>query len=101
MDLVPLVSSPSWQFDKDQLWRLPGAHGDEVVRSVYVDEQVSCPDSQRTSIGLMALQSTSVFTCGEDGFVRAWKPCDEQEPQSAGASVKPRKQKKADRYKPY
>lgn len=40
LDLVPLVSCPSWKFDQDNLWRLPGAHGDEVVRSVYLDEQV-------------------------------------------------------------
>lgn len=40
LDLVPLVSNPTWQFDQDNLWRLPGAHGDEVVRSVYLDEQV-------------------------------------------------------------
>ena len=45
----------------------------------------------------------SVFTCGEDGFVRAWKPVDEdgEEPQSEGASTKPKKQKKKDRFKPY
>lgn len=40
LDLVPLVSSPSWQFDQDNLWRLPGAHGEEVVRSIYLDERV-------------------------------------------------------------
>jgi len=40
LDLVPLISSPSWQFDQGNLWRLPGAHGEEVVRSVYLDEQV-------------------------------------------------------------
>lgn len=40
LDLVPLISSPSWRFDQDNLWRLPGAHGEEVVRSVYLDEQV-------------------------------------------------------------
>lgn len=40
LDLIPLVSSPTWRFDQDNLWRLPGAHGDEVVRSVYLDEQV-------------------------------------------------------------
>lgn len=52
LDLVPLVSSPSWHFDQDNLWRLPGAHGDEVVRSVYLDEQVclflSCSADQST-----------------------------------------------------
>jgi hypothetical protein len=40
LDLIPLVSTPTWRFDQDNLWRLPGAHGDEVVRSVYLDEQV-------------------------------------------------------------
>lgn len=40
LDLIPLVSTPTWRFDLDNLWRLPGAHGDEVVRSVYLDEQV-------------------------------------------------------------
>lgn len=39
LDLVPLVSGP-WSLDRENLWRLPGAHGEEVVRSVYLDEQV-------------------------------------------------------------
>ena len=34
------MSSPTWRFDQDNLWRLPGAHGEEVIRSVYLDEQV-------------------------------------------------------------
>jgi hypothetical protein len=40
LDLVPLVPNPAWQFDKDNVWHLPGAHGEDVVRSVYLDEQV-------------------------------------------------------------
>jgi hypothetical protein len=40
LDLVPLVSSPSWKLDRDNLWRLPRAHCEEVVRSVCLDEQV-------------------------------------------------------------
>lgn len=40
LDLVPLISSPSWKLDRDNLWRLPRAHCEEVVRSVYLDEQV-------------------------------------------------------------
>jgi hypothetical protein len=40
LDLFPLVASPAWHFDHDNLWRLPGAHGEDVVRSVYLDEQV-------------------------------------------------------------
>ncbi|KAJ5676789.1 uncharacterized protein N7477_002422 [Penicillium maclennaniae] len=86
LDLVPLVSSPSWQFDKDNLWRLPGAHGEEVVRSIYLDEQ-----------------SQSVFTGGEDGYVRAWKPAGGEESQGqAGSGKTSRKDKKQkDRFKPY
>lgn len=40
LDLVPLLSTPSWQFDQNNVWHLPGAHGEEIVRSVYLDEQV-------------------------------------------------------------
>src|SRR6059058_6243916 len=40
LDLVPLVSGPEWKLDQENLWRLPGAHGEEVVRSVCLDEQV-------------------------------------------------------------
>ncbi|CAI7636561.1 unnamed protein product [Penicillium pancosmium] len=88
LDLVPLVSSPTWQFDKDNTWRLPGAHGDEVVRAVYLDEQ-----------------SQSVFTGGEDGYVRAWKPTEDGDAQSQAGSAKTsrkdKKQKDQGRFKPY
>lgn len=40
LDLVPLVARPTWRFDQTNIWRLPGAHGEEIVRSVYLDEQV-------------------------------------------------------------
>lgn len=40
LDLVPLVAGPTWRFDQENLWRLPGGHGEEIVRSVYLDEQV-------------------------------------------------------------
>ncbi|KAJ5624925.1 hypothetical protein N7510_001234 [Penicillium lagena] len=86
LDLIPLVSDPTWRFDQDSLWRLPGAHGEEVVRSVYLDEQ-----------------SQSVFTCGEDGFVRVWKPADEdaQAPAEAAKSARPKEKRPKDRFKPY
>ncbi|PWY80497.1 WD40 repeat-like protein [Aspergillus heteromorphus CBS 117.55] len=89
LDLVPLISTPTWRFDQENLWRLPGAHGEEVVRSVYLDGQ-----------------SHTVFTCGEDGFVRAWKPegTGQADPQSKGDVKVPRKDKKdkeKGRYKPY
>ncbi|RHZ45022.1 WD repeat protein [Aspergillus thermomutatus] len=87
LDLVPLIPDP-WRFDQVNLWRLAGAHGEEVVRSVYVDEQ-----------------SQSVFTGGEDGFVRAWKPADEEESQAELSPAKPsrpkEKKREKERFKPY
>ncbi|CAG7977192.1 unnamed protein product [Penicillium salamii] len=82
LDLVPLVSGP-WSLDRENLWRLPGAHGEEVVRSVYLDEQ-----------------SSSVFTCGEDGYVRVWKPEGEVTQSESKSKARP-KEKKKDRYRPY
>lgn len=58
LDLVPLISSPSWQFDQDNLWRLPGAHGEEVVRSVYLDEQV------RLTIPYHIIMILGLILCG-------------------------------------
>lgn len=47
----------SWTLDKATAVYLPGAHGSEIVRSFCVldAEQV-------------------VFTAGEDGCIKAWKP---------------------------
>ncbi|KAI9932071.1 hypothetical protein ASPWEDRAFT_154529 [Aspergillus wentii DTO 134E9] len=89
LDLIPLLSSPSWQLDQNNLWRLPGAHGDEVVRSVYLDEQ-----------------SKSVFTGGEDGFVRVWKPedgegGDVQMDTSSTKGIRKEKKREKERFKPY
>ncbi|CAG7997359.1 unnamed protein product [Penicillium olsonii] len=85
LDLVPLVSGP-WSLDRENLWRLPGAHGEEVVRSVHLDEQ-----------------SSSVFTCGEDGYVRVWKPegGPGETAQSESKSKARPKEKKKDRFRPY
>ncbi|KAF7117077.1 hypothetical protein CNMCM5793_005761 [Aspergillus hiratsukae] len=82
LDLVPLIPDP-WRFDQANIWRLPGAHGEEVVRSIYVDEQ-----------------SHSVFTGGEDGFVRAWKAVDEDESPAKPSRPKEKKREK-ERFRPY
>ncbi|KAG6003035.1 hypothetical protein E4U21_002423 [Claviceps maximensis] len=48
---------PKWAFDTNNSVGLPGAHGDEVVRSFcFFDE------------------AQLVFTAGEDGTVKAWRP---------------------------
>ncbi|KAI2225807.1 hypothetical protein LOZ15_000201 [Ophidiomyces ophidiicola] len=65
LDLIPIVASPEFQFDRTKVWGLPGAHGEEVVRSVLLNNL-----------------SGSVFTCGEDGQVRVWR--DESEASTQG-----------------
>lgn len=51
------ASGDSWALDKDNGVGLPGAHGEEIVRSFcfFDEEQV-------------------VFTGGEDGNIKAWRP---------------------------
>ncbi|PGH35339.1 hypothetical protein GX50_01803 [[Emmonsia] crescens] len=56
LDLTPLVPSPKFDLDLANTWRVPGAHGEELVRSVFLDDN-----------------SKTIFTCGEDGHVRSWK----------------------------
>ncbi|KAL5362161.1 WD domain protein [Aspergillus floccosus] len=86
LDLIPLVADPTWRFDQENLWRLPGGHGEEIVRSVYLDEQ-----------------SQSVFTGGEDGFVRVWKAGgEEMETESPVKASRPEKKNKdKGRFRPY
>ncbi|KAK2768327.1 hypothetical protein FQN54_000180 [Arachnomyces sp. PD_36] len=93
LDLIPLTSSPKWNFNQDAIWRLPGGHGEEIVRSIYLDQQ-----------------SNSVFTCGEDGFVRVWTADNDSKIGSEDMSTvsstktprsKEKKSKKEKRYKPY
>jgi WD repeat-containing protein 89 len=46
-----------WGIDRDTVVGLPGAHGSELVRSFcFFDEQ------------------QLVFTAGEDGYIKAWRP---------------------------
>lgn len=53
------------------------------------------------------LQAKTVFTSGEDGLIRAWKPSGEEiqsmegTEEEEGVSLKPKRQKKKDRFKPY
>lgn len=41
LDLFPLVSTTKWDIDRSNVWRLPGGHGPEIIRTVYLDEEVS------------------------------------------------------------
>ncbi|KAH6991112.1 WD40-repeat-containing domain protein [Ilyonectria sp. MPI-CAGE-AT-0026] len=59
-ELVFLAKNPNgqgWALDRDNSVGLPGAHGEEIVRSFcFFDEE------------------HVVFTAGEDGNVKAWRP---------------------------
>jgi hypothetical protein len=59
-ELVFLASngnSSSWVLDRDNNVGLPGAHGEDIVRAFcFYDE------------------SQAVFTAGEDGSIKAWRP---------------------------
>ncbi|KAK7510320.1 WD40-repeat-containing domain protein [Phyllosticta citriasiana] len=96
LDLLPLQSpaatddSPlaySCATTNPRALRLPGAHGDEIVRDVWVDES-----------------SGTLYSCGEDGKVRAW---DASEGEDVGDAKEERKKEKKrnkkarERYRPY
>ena len=50
-------NNQGWGLDRDNSVGLPGAHGEEIVRSFcFFDEE------------------HVVFTAGEDGNVKAWRP---------------------------
>lgn len=55
--LVHMSKGETWTLDNQSAVGLPGAHGGEIVRSFqfFDEEQV-------------------VFTAGEDGKIKAWKP---------------------------
>ncbi|KAF6234942.1 hypothetical protein HO173_006872 [Letharia columbiana] len=56
LDLIPLRLIDEWSFDASQTIRLPGAHGEEIVRSIHVNNE-----------------DGTIFTAGEDGLVKAWR----------------------------
>ncbi|KAF4313804.1 hypothetical protein GTA08_BOTSDO01487 [Botryosphaeria dothidea] len=110
LDILPLHSPPAgeplnYSCSLEDCVRLAGAHGEEIVRDVFIDPQ-----------------SFTIFTCGEDGKVRSWsaegfggKHQQEQQENTAAVSVdslKPKekhkdkhkkkdKEKGKERYKPY
>ncbi|ANB11411.1 hypothetical protein AWJ20_4221 [Sugiyamaella lignohabitans] len=56
--LIPFNSN-SGQVDLSNVITLGGAHGEEVVRAIHINHQAQC-----------------VYTGGEDGIVRVWRPQD-------------------------
>ncbi|KAF2746150.1 WD40 repeat-like protein [Sporormia fimetaria CBS 119925] len=62
LDIIPLRKNEqtkeplAYECDLDAKVAIPGAHGEEIVRDLFVD-----------------VHSNTTFTVGEDGHVRAWK----------------------------
>ncbi|KAL8722688.1 MAG: hypothetical protein Q9225_000855 [Loekoesia sp. 1 TL-2023] len=56
LDIVPLRYHSDWTLENSTAIRLPGAHGEEIVRSI-------CFGDDRNTI----------FTAGEDGLIKAWR----------------------------
>ncbi|KAK3168489.1 hypothetical protein OEA41_004937 [Lepraria neglecta] len=83
LDLVPLQYADNWSFDQNITIRLPGAHGEEIVRSMLINH-----DAQ------------TIFTAGEGGLIRAWRTSAEnaqehmQEAETPTETEKPKKKKK-------
>ncbi|KAF3481290.1 WD domain-containing protein [Arthroderma uncinatum] len=90
LSLTPLLHTPEFHFDQSNSWTLPGAHGahgEEVVRSVFFDSE-----------------SRTVFTCGEDGHVRVWKEKESvatAEPDTIASRRPTKPSRKEKGYKPY
>lgn len=83
----------NWSFDSNNIVRLPGAHGEEIVRSMYIDNKAG-----------------TIFTAGEDGKVKAWRTAIAGNNEDRANSEKPRKKSKYEqggggygkgRFKPY
>lgn len=109
-----------YDFNLDNSIQLPGSHGDELVRDMFTDVQV-CNCAIVIGPELTIPQTRTTFTCGEDGFVRAWKASgdesmsvDEDAEPSKKSKDKDRKEKRKEkkdkkkggekdkaRYKPY
>lgn len=74
-------------FNQDHVIRLAGAHGEEVVRSIYADPA-----------------SETVYTAGEDGRVAAFRPA-QQDGQAVPKAKHVKKESKTpaenNRYRPY
>ncbi|MCJ1459316.1 hypothetical protein MMC28_009693 [Mycoblastus sanguinarius] len=96
LDLIPLRLMDRWSLDPSQAIRLPGAHGDEVVRSMCFNHEAQ-----------------AIFTAGEDGLIKAWRtPAaqHEQDQDQQSDFERPKKKKKKDiekgegeksRFRPY
>jgi hypothetical protein len=103
-DLVPIHKGSSgpldYMYDLTKSVRLPGAHGEEIVRDLFTDTNVgfSCDQSFQSLLIIAKTQVT--YTVGEDGHVRAWKtetPTSAEETMDIDEGADAKKKEKKDR----
>ncbi|KAI4095143.1 MAG: hypothetical protein LQ344_001794 [Seirophora lacunosa] len=97
LDLISLERLPRWSFNTPNAVRLPGAHGEEIVRSMCFSGDVSRRYLRSLQL-LSCQQSNAIFTGGEDGIIRAWRVTEESADAGRGPPTKIEGQKK--RYGP-
>ncbi|KAF2204432.1 WD40 repeat-like protein [Delitschia confertaspora ATCC 74209] len=104
IDLIPIKKSDNftplqYQPEIKERIQFPGAHGEEIIRDIFTD-----------------VHSKTTYTCGEDGFIRAWRSANAgdamvtEETSMKKHSSKKKEKRKGDstdaggkkaRYKPY
>jgi len=68
VDLIPFNLTAEWGFHESKRISLPGAHEEDIVRTIHIDNNAA-----------------TVFTGGEDGKVKAWAVTTEpEEPNQIG-----------------
>lgn len=75
-----------YSFSTQASIQLPGAHGEDIVRHVFTQVQVSGvitthilpPHAVFVFLTPRRYQTHTTYTCGEDGQVRAWKSEEEE-----------------------
>ncbi|KAF2399353.1 WD repeat protein [Trichodelitschia bisporula] len=84
VELIPLKKrEDAWSFRPKKTRRLVGAHGGEIVRDIFASE-------------------AAIFSCGEDGTVKQWRPADTdvemtgtRAPKRRGSTASPRAEKRS------
>ncbi|KAL6154875.1 hypothetical protein ACJBU6_06488 [Exserohilum turcicum] len=94
LSLIPITKGTNgpldYAFDLKNSTVLAGAHGEEIVRHLFID-----------------MHTHTTYTCGEDGHIRAWKGTDDatmdvdEGATSAKKKRKEKKDKEKARFKPY
>ena len=95
MDLIPLDAKEEWSFAKEHMIRLQGAHGEDIVRTFFVDEKVRIRSNRFDAVIESATSLLSFFLAVRmatfEPFVRKWM---RQEPRLSKRLLQSRKSRR-------